>query len=79
MSMYKVTYKGNATRFKDFSELVQAMDEREAVETIYGRFLNDDYFPDRDGNIFDCDGNIVATPKSNTIEYDGGYFIAELQ
>ncbi len=77
--MYKVTYKGNATRFKDFSELVQGMDEREAVETIYARFLNDDYFPDRDGNIFDCDGNIVATPKSNTIEYDGGYFIAELQ
>lgn len=78
MNMYKVTYKGNATRFKDFIQIVVTPTERMAVEKVYFQHLDDDYFPDHDGNVFDCDGNIIATPESNTIEYDGGYFIAEL-
>jgi len=79
MSLYKVTYKGNSTRFKDFIQFVVAPTERMAVESVCLQHLDDDYFPDHDGNVFDCDGNTVATPESKTIEYDGGYFIAELQ
>ena len=76
--IYKVAYKGNATRFKDFSKIKVANSERMAVEAVYFQYLDEDYFPDHDGNIFDCDGNIIATPESNTIEYDNGYFYAEL-
>lgn len=76
--MYKVAYKGNATRFKDFNEMVLANTERDAVQRIYRVICDTDYFPDGQGNVFDCDGNIIATPESNTIEYDNGYFYAEL-
>jgi len=76
--MYKVTYKGNSTRFKDFEQIVVTPSERMAVEKVYFKHCDENYFPDHDGNIFDCDGNNIATPESNTIDYDGGYFIAEL-
>jgi hypothetical protein len=78
MDMYKVTYKGNATRFKDFLQIVVTPNERMAVEKVYFQHLNNDYFPDDQGNIFDVDQNLIADKNSNTIEYDGGYFIAEL-
>jgi hypothetical protein len=78
MNMYKVTYKGNATRFKDFLQIVVTPTERMAVEKVYFQHLNNDYFPDDQGNIFDVDQNLIADKNSNTIEYDGGYFIAQL-
>jgi hypothetical protein len=75
--IYKVAYKGNGIRFKDCNEMVLAKTEREAVERFYSVICDANYFT-QDGNIFDCDGNIIATPESNTIEYDNGYFYAEL-
>lgn len=78
METYKVTYSGNASRFKNFEREVNAKSEREAVEKIYNEYLDQDYFPQEDGSIRDCDGNEIATASSNIIEYDGGYFSAEI-
>lgn len=78
MNYYKVTYSGTASKFKNFSHEVNANSEREAVEKVYCDFLNADYFPQDDGSIKDCDGNIIARPNDTTIDYDGGCFSAEI-
>jgi hypothetical protein len=77
MKEYKVTYSGNATRFKNFEVSVWANSEREAVENAYSQVLDSSYFPQEDGSIKDCDGEIIARPTDETIEYDGGCFSAE--
>lgn len=77
MKTYKVTYSGNSTRFRNFTETVRANSEREAVEKVYSFRLDASYFPQDDGTIKDCDGEIVATPTDNQIDYDGGSFVAE--
>jgi len=77
MKTYKVTYTGNASRFKNLNEEVNATSERAAVEIAYSQILNNSYFPQEDGTIKDSDGEIIAGPTSNTIDYDGGCFIAE--
>ena len=77
MKEYKVTYSGNATRFKNFEDIVLADTEREAVEDVYGSYLDSNYFPQEDGSVKDCDGNTIAEADDTTIEYDGGYFSAE--
>jgi hypothetical protein len=44
---------------------------------------NEDYFPDDfflwGGLVKDCDGNVIADANDESIEYDGGYFYAELK
>lgn len=77
MKAYKVTYSGNASKFKNFEDIIFADSEREAVEDVYGSYLDSDYFPQDDGSIKDCDGNVIAEATDNSIEYDGGYFSAE--
>ena len=77
MKQYKVTYSGNATRFSNFEDIVWADSEREAVEKVYGEYLDSNYFPQDDGSIKDCNGNTVAEADDTTIEYDGGCFSAE--
>ena len=77
MKTYKVTYEGNSTRFKNFAEEVSAESERKAVEKVYQRYLDSNYFPQDDGSIKDCDGNEIARCIDQFIEYDGGYFVAE--
>jgi hypothetical protein len=77
MKTYKVTYTGNSTRFRNFEREVRASSERKAVEKIYSEYLDSNYFPQDDGSIKDCDGNTIAWIESNSIEYDGGSFIAE--
>ena len=77
MKTYKVTYSGNATRFRNFETEVNANSEREAVEDVYGDYLDENYFPQEDGSIKDCDGNTIAEADDDTIEYDGGCFSAE--
>ena len=78
MKTYKVTYGGNATRFINFETEVNADSEREAVEDVYQELMDQNYFPQEDGSILDCDGNIIATPEDDSIEYDGGCFSAEI-
>jgi hypothetical protein len=41
--------------------------------------MDENYFPQEDGSIRDCDGEIVASHDSTIIDYDGGYFFAEEQ
>lgn len=77
MKTYKVTYSGNASRFRNFETEVNANSEREAVESVYGDYLDQNYFPQEDGSIKDCDGNEIATATDDTIDYDGGCFSAE--
>ncbi len=77
MKTYLVTYSGNASRFKNLNVEVNANSEREATEKIYGKYMNENYFPQDDGSIKDCDGHVIADPNDSTIEYDGGYFGAE--
>jgi hypothetical protein len=77
MKTYKVTYSGNASRFRNFNSEVNANSEREAVESVYGDYLDQNYFPQEDGSIKDCDGNIIASATDTTIDYDGGCFSAE--
>lgn len=78
MNTYKVTYSGNATKFRNFESEVNANSEREAVEKVYQKILDNDYFPQEDGTILDCDGNEIANATDTMIEYDGGYFSAEI-
>lgn len=79
MNKYIVSYDGNSTRFKDRTFEAYAESKREAVEQLYNERLDYNYFPQEDGTIEDSQGNIIAEPDATTIEYDGGYFSAELQ
>lgn len=78
MKTYKVTYAGNSSRFKKFTSEVNANSEREAVEKVFERVMPENYFPQDDGSVLDCDGHEVAAPTDNYIEYDGGCFEAEI-
>jgi hypothetical protein len=77
MKTYKVIYSGNSTHFKNFETIVNAHFEREAVEDVYSEYCDQNYFPQENGSIKDCDGHIIAEPNDDTIEYDGGCFSAE--
>ena len=80
-TLYAVMYFGNAKRYQDLNYEIEAFTKREAVERFYSQMLNVNYFPvdefDWGHIVKDMDGNIIATPKDETIEYDGGYFYAE--
>ena len=79
MNTYKVTYSGNATRFRNFESTVNADSEREAVENVYQQIMDENYFPQEDGSIKDCDGHTIAEGDDDCIEYDGGSFSAEIE
>ena len=53
MKTYKVTYSGNASRFRNFSSEVNANSEREAVENVFQQVMDENYFPQEDGSILD--------------------------
>jgi len=80
-TIYSVMYSGNAKRYQDLNEEVVAYSKREAVEKVYAKMRNEDYFPEDEftygGLVKDCDGNVIADAHDETIEYDGGYFYAE--
>jgi hypothetical protein len=78
MQTYLVTYSGNATRFSNFQSAINADSEREAVEAVYQQIMDENYFPQDDGSIKDCDGHTIAEEDDDTIEYDGGSFSAEI-
>jgi hypothetical protein len=80
-TIYAVMYFGNAKRLQNLNYEIEAFTKREAVEKVYCKMCNADYFPEDEfvygGLIRDCDGNVIAEPGSESIEYDGGYFYAE--
>jgi hypothetical protein len=80
-TIYSVMYFGNAKKYQDLCEEVAAYSKRQAVEKVYAKMCNEDYFPEDDflwgGLVKDCDGNVIADETDETIEYDGGYFYAE--
>jgi hypothetical protein len=75
-SLYKVIYTGSVERYKNRFSIELATDEREAVRQSYARVHDLDYFPQDDGTVLDCDGNIIQNKTEDTIYYDGGYYIA---
>jgi len=77
MKQFKITYTGNATRFKGLNRVVDAHSKRAAVEYVYSDILDENYFPNDDWSIQDCSGNVIAEADDDSIEYDGGYFEAE--
>lgn len=77
MKTYKVIYTGNSTKFRNFETEVRAESERKAVEKVFAEHLDSNYFPQEDGSIKDCNGEIIASATDNVIDYDGGYFSAE--
>jgi len=81
--IYTVMYFGNAKRYQDLCVEVAAYSKREAVEYLYSKMSNKNYFPVDEfswgGLVKDCDGNIIADAHDETIEYDGGHFYAELK
>jgi hypothetical protein len=76
MKTYRVTYSGNASRFKNFEEIISASSGRAAVEAVYAENLDSNYFPQEDGSIKDSDGHVIASSTAENIEYDGGFFTA---
>jgi len=78
MNLYIVRYSGNSSRFKGFSQEVYAESEREAVIKIYSKYLNENYFPQDNGNIEDCEGYVICSEDETAILFDGGYFGAQL-
>jgi cytidine deaminase len=81
--IYSVMYFGNATIYQDLCEEVAAYSKRHAVEKVYSKMLNENYFPVDEfswgGLVKDCDGNVIADANDESIEYDGGHFYAELK
>jgi len=76
MKTFTVTYKGQALRFANFNCEVLAETERKAVIDVYSSIMDENYFPQEDGSIQDCDGNEIADNTDERISYDGGYFLA---
>jgi hypothetical protein len=76
-SLYKVIYTGSVERYKNRFSIELATDERDAVRQSYARVHDLDYFPQDDGTVLDCDGNIIMDQDDESIYYDGGYYIAE--
>jgi hypothetical protein len=81
--IYTVMYFGNAKRYQDLCEEVVAYSKRHAVEKVYAKMRDEDYFPDDfflwGGLVKDSEGNVIADASDESIEYDGGYFYAELK
>ena len=77
MKTFKVTYTGNCFKLRNFEAIINAPNERQAVEKAYSERMDYNYFPQENGLIKDCDGNVIALPDHNSISFDGGYFIAE--
>jgi hypothetical protein len=75
-SLYKVVYTGSVERYKNKFSIELATSERDAVRQSYARVHDLDYFPQDDGTVLDCDGNIIQNKTEDTIYYDGGYYIA---
>ena len=81
-TIFAVMYFGNAKRYQDLNYEIEAFTKREAVEKFYATMLDKNYYPADPfgylgGLVRDCDGNVIAEPGSESIEYDGGYFYAE--
>jgi hypothetical protein len=82
-NIYTVMYFGNAKINQYLCEEVAAYSKRHAVEQVYSKLQNENYFPGDEflwgGYVLDRDGNVIADAHDESIEYDGGYFYAELK
>lgn len=77
MKTYTVKYNGNNSRFRNLNEEVSANTMRDAVIKVYADRFDDNYFPQDDGRVRDCDGEIICDLSDESIFFDGGYLYAE--
>lgn len=77
MKAFKITYYGSSKTFQNMNIKEQANTPREAVEKFYAKIFDLNYFPQDDGSIKNCSGQIIAKPEDDYIKHDGGYFEAE--
>lgn len=77
MPIYIVRYQGSELSLRNLSVIVIAQSKGQAVEDFYCEYFNENYFPQEDGSIQDCFGDVIAEAGSHTIKYAGGYFYAE--
>ena len=76
---FLVTYTGSTeARFQGLREIIEAKTEREAVERIFHKYNDGNYWPDGNGWIYDCDRNVLAGPGDRSIDWGNGAFVAEL-
>ena len=82
MNFYAINYSGNSKKITKklamFPQIVCADTPREAVIIYYSANHDDAFFPQEDGSIKDCDGDEICSAISEQIEYDGGFYSAEL-
>ena len=67
-------YKANY----EILDIIEANNQREAVEQFYAKKHDDKYFPQEDGYICDADGWVIADDTDTTIKYNGGRYGATL-
>lgn len=81
MKTFKIFYSGVSSflkrRLENNDYTIDADTEREAAEEFYASYFDTNYFPQDDGSIYDCDGNMIAEATDKQIWYDGGYISAE--
>ena len=76
MKNYQITYLGSNPRFKNLNYEIAANSEREAVIDWYKQAMDQNYFPQDDGTIQDCDGYQICGKHDESIEFDCGFFVA---
>lgn len=72
---FRVYYSGNSTRFKGFEEEVYATNERAAVLKVCDDLI--ELYSQDNGDITDCDAEVVNKADWDYVKYDGGSFSAE--
>lgn len=75
MKHFTVFYTGNNSRIRKATN-IDAMNEREAIESVYRHWLELEFFPMPDGSVKDHEGFIVRKAGENEMRHDGGYFWA---
>ena len=77
---FNLSYNGNDFGMKNSLEgghEVYATSAREAVAKFFAEWRDDNYFPKDNGEVWDCDGNVIAGANDDYFDWDGGYITAE--
>ena len=76
MTNYIISYRGNSTKHKNTKIEASANSAHDALRNFWSQRFDDNNFPQENGDILDCDGNLVAAKGDDRFSYDGGYFVA---
>jgi hypothetical protein len=78
-------YSETTIRYKMFKNgieylgTIEATNQDEAIHKTVCKYDDQNYFPDDNGNIQDCDGNTVFAPGDDSADFvDYAYIVEEL-